>query len=166
MSAGGTAQARGAAARRAAAFGAGLLFALGLGLSGMTRPEKVVGFLDVTRAWDPSLACVMGGAVLVALVGFRLALARGAPRFDQRFHLPTQRAIDARLVAGAAIFGVGWGLSGYCPGPALMSLVTGAPAVLVFVAAMLAGVAAVRWYAPLARAKRPRPSAAGGATPA
>lgn len=118
---------------------AGLLFAVGLGLSGMTDPARVTGFLDLTGAWDPSLAFVMGGAVMVGLFGFARAQARGRPVFDTRFYLPTRTRIDARLLAGSALFGVGWGLSGYCPGPALVSLVTLRPSVWIFVAAMLAG---------------------------
>ena len=123
-----------------AAGGAGLLFALGLGLSGMTDPARVQGFLDVTGAWDPRLAGVMGGAVLLGLVTFPRVLRRSAPALDTRFHLPTQRAIDARLIVGAVLFGAGWALAGYCPGPAVVSLASGAPEAWIFMAAMLAGV--------------------------
>ncbi len=124
---------------------AGLLFGVGLGVAGMLQPAKVAGFLDVFGgAWDPTLAFVMGGAVLTYGLAHPVITRRRAPWFDSRFFLPTRRDIDLRLVAGAAIFGLGWGLGGYCPGPALVSLTTlGAPA-LTFVAAMLAGMVAFR----------------------
>ena len=122
-----------------AALLSGFVFALGLGISGMTLPSKVVGFLDVAGAWDPSLAFVMVGAIGVHLVGHRLAMRRATPLFDATFHLPAARKVDARLVGGAALFGVGWGLAGYCPGPAIVSLVSGVPAVLVSVASMAVG---------------------------
>lgn len=128
-----------------AAFACGLLFVLGLGISGMTDPQKVLAFLDVTGKFDPSLMAVMGGAVAVSLIGFRLVLRRTRPAFSARFHLPRQTRIDAPLVVGAVLFGVGWGLSGYCPGPALASVVTLTPSALVFVASMLVGMAVHRW---------------------
>jgi uncharacterized membrane protein YedE/YeeE len=133
--------------RHALAFGVGALFALGLGLSGMTRPDKVLGFLDVAGRWDPSLAFVMGAAVLVATLGFAWTLRRRAPRWDADFHLPARTRVDAALVGGAALFGVGWGLSGYCPGPALLAVVGGDRRAWTFVAAMLVGMAAYRWLA-------------------
>lgn len=123
-----------------AAFASGLVFALGLGLSGMTRPAKVLGFLDFFGDWDPSLMCVMGGAVLVGVVLFRLILARRAPLLAPAFHLPEPQKVDARLLVGSVLFGVGWGLGGFCPGPALVSMVTGVWPVLVFVGAMVAGM--------------------------
>jgi hypothetical protein len=123
---------------------AGALFALGLVVSGMTEPGKVTGFLDVGGAWDPTLAFVMAGAIAVYAPIARVVRARRAPVYGDRFHWPTAHAIDARLVAGAAVFGVGWGLSGYCPGPALVGIAGGAPATLVFVASMLAGMLVVR----------------------
>jgi uncharacterized membrane protein YedE/YeeE len=123
-----------------AAFAAGALFAVGLAVSGMTKPSKVRGFLDFGGAWDPTLLFVMGGAVAVYFVVHRLVLRRPAPLFDSKFYLPTRKDIDARLVLGAAIFGVGWGLGGYCPGPGLASLVSGAIGPVVFVAAMVAGM--------------------------
>ena len=141
-------------------FGAGLLFALGLGLSGMTDPSKVRGFLDLFGAWDPSLMLVMGGAVGVGLVLTRLALKRKTPVLDARFHLPTQTAVDVPLVAGAALFGVGWGLSGYCPGPAVVSLVTLDGTALLFGGSMVAGMAAFH----LARRFLVVPAAGAGAT--
>jgi uncharacterized membrane protein YedE/YeeE len=129
-----------AKARAWLAFGAGLLFAVGLGVSGMTHPSKVLGFLDVAGAWDPSLLLVMGGALSVNLLLFPRILRRARPVLDERFHVPQKRTIDARLLGGAAIFGVGWGLAGYCPGPALVSLATGAAPALVFALAMVAGM--------------------------
>jgi hypothetical protein len=124
---------------KAAAFGAGALFAAGLAVGGMTRPSKVRGFLDFAGAWDPALLFVMGGAVTVYFVLHRLLLRRPKPLFDTQFHLPTRKDLDARLLGGAAIFGIGWGLVGYCPGPGLASLATGiAPAL--FVVAMAIGM--------------------------
>jgi uncharacterized membrane protein YedE/YeeE len=122
------------------ALAAGALFALGLGISGMTQPAKVLGFLDVTGRWDPTLAFVMIGALAVHFVLYRLIRKRSAPLFDSRFDVPTRRDVDLRLVVGAALFGVGWGLSGQCPGPALTNLATGAWTALVFVAAMALGM--------------------------
>jgi uncharacterized protein len=122
----------------------GLLFGTGLILAGMADPAKVLNFLDITGTWDPSLAFVMGGGAAVAFVGYRLAWTRPAPLMDGRFHLPTARAIDARLIGGAALFGVGWGLVGLCPGPAFVALGTGTPGTLTFAAAMLIGMAAAR----------------------
>lgn len=121
-------------------FVAGLLFALGLGVGGMTQPSKVIGFLDVAGDWDPSLAFVMGGALLVYAVVARLALARPAPLLDGRFFVPTRRDVDRPLVVGSLLFGAGWGIAGYCPGPALVSLASGRVSVIVFVAAMLLGM--------------------------
>lgn len=118
----------------------GLVFGWGLTLSGMTDPLVVQGFLDVAGDWDPALAFVMGGAVLVSLLGFQwLQPRRQAPVCDAVFHLPQNKAIDLRLIGGAALFGIGWGLAGYCPGPALTSLLSGNTEVWVFVPAMLAG---------------------------
>lgn len=102
-------------------FIAGLLFGGGLTVSQMVNPEKVISFLDVTGNWDPSLAFVMGGALLVTLIGYKLVLKRSGPMFDDKFRLPTRKDIDAPLLTGAALFGIGWGLAGLCPGPALAS---------------------------------------------
>ena len=127
----------------AVAFGAGALFAVGLAISGMTLPDKVIGFLDVTGEWDPALIGVMGGAVLVYAVVWRLARRMERPVVAQTFSLPTRTELDARLIGGSAIFGVGWGLSGFCPGPAIVSVGPGAvdlPGVLIFVAAMILGM--------------------------
>lgn len=123
------------------ALASGSLFGFGVALSGMTRPEKVRGFLDFFHRWDPSLMFVMAGAVAVHAVAYRLITRRAAPLFAARFALPTRRDLDARLLVGAAIFGVGWGLGGFCPGPGIVSLVAGAPATVAFVLAMLAGLA-------------------------
>jgi uncharacterized membrane protein YedE/YeeE len=122
-----------------AALGSGALFGVGLAISGMTKPAKVVGFLDLFGAWDASLAFVMLGAVAVHFVAFRLVRGRRAPLFAARFQLPSRTDLDARLVTGAAIFGVGWGLGGFCPGPGLVSAAGGMLGALVFVAGMIAG---------------------------
>ncbi len=124
---------------------AGLLFGLGLLLSGMANPAKVLNFLDIAGHWDPSLAFVMGGAVIVTATGYHLIFRRAKPILDSAFHLPTARQIDRQLVSGAAIFGAGWGLVGLCPGPALVSILLAAPAIFVFVPAMLIGVAGAAW---------------------
>ena len=122
------------------ALASGLLFGWGLTLSGMSDPLTVLAFLDVAGEWNPALAFVMGGAVLVSLLGFQgLAKNRAAPLCDAAFHLPQNKAIDGRLLTGSALFGVGWGLAGYCPGPALTGLLAGNTEVWVFVPAMLAG---------------------------
>lgn len=128
------------------AFGSGVLFALGLAISGMTQPQKVVGFLDFTGAWDPSLALVMGGALAVYVPAYFLIRKRRArPVLAARFVVPPPRPIDARLLGGAALFGVGWGISGFCPGPAIVSVAGLAPAALTFLPAMLVGALFVRW---------------------
>lgn len=127
-------------------FLAGLVFALGLGISGMTRPDVVIGFLDVTGEWNPSLLFVMGGAAGINFLLFHWILKRPGPLFGTRFHLPTRADIDARLILGAAIFGVGWGLGGICPGPGLVSSVSFAVPVVVFVVAMLVGMYLFRLY--------------------
>jgi uncharacterized membrane protein YedE/YeeE len=126
--------------RAIVAFFVGALFSVGLVISGMTQPSKVVGFLDFFGDWDPSLAFVMGGAVLVNALLFRVAQRRARPWLDARFHLPTETRIEPRRVAGGVIFGIGWGIAGFCPGPAIGSLAAGSSSALVFVAAMLAGM--------------------------
>ena len=128
--------------RLAVAYVCGVLFAVGLGVSGMTHPSKILAFLDFTGAWDPSLAFVMASGVLVNAVFFRFATRRGAPLLASSFALPERTAIDASLLAGAALFGVGWGLGGFCPGPAIVSVVTGATPVVAFVVAMLVAMGA------------------------
>jgi uncharacterized membrane protein YedE/YeeE len=127
-----------------AAFATGLLFGLGLIVAGMADPAKVLNFLDIAGTWDPSLAFVMGGAVVVTLAGYRLVWRRPAPLLADRFDLPTATAIDARLIGGAVLFGAGWGLVGLCPGPAFVALGAGAPGAVLFVPAMLAGMALAR----------------------
>lgn len=122
----------------------GLVFGLGIALSGMIDPAKVLNFFDVAGTWDPSLAFVMGGALAVTALGYRLVLRRPTPILDDRFHLPTASAVDARLVGGSAVFGVGWGIAGFCPGGALPALGTGRIEVIVFVAALVAGILAAR----------------------
>jgi uncharacterized membrane protein YedE/YeeE len=119
----------------------GLLFGVGLIVSGMTDPSKVIGFLDVAGAWDPSLAFVMGGAVLVGAAGFRLAERRPTSILGGLRQLPGTRGIDARLIVGSAVFGAGWGLAGFCPGPAVVAFGAGYDKAVVFVIAMLAGMA-------------------------
>ena len=123
---------------------AGLIFGTGLILSGMANPIKVQNFLDFFGSWDPSLALVMGGAILVTMPGFWLVQKRKTPFFNNVFHLPTKTDFDFRLLAGATIFGVGWGLGGFCPGPAVTSLPLVAKGTLVFVPAMLIGMAAAK----------------------
>jgi uncharacterized membrane protein YedE/YeeE len=118
----------------------GLLFGAGLAVGGMTNPAKVIGFLDVTGTWDPSLAFVMGGALSVNAAAYALTRRRPAPLFAERFALPTLLHLDRELVTGAALFGVGWGLVGLCPGPALASLLRGELPVYAFVLAMTAGM--------------------------
>jgi uncharacterized membrane protein YedE/YeeE len=124
----------------AAAFASGLVFGLGLILSGMSDPGKVIGFLDVTGTWDPSLAFVMGGAILVGFFAFRLAGRRAQAFLGGAMQLPKRRDIDNRLVGGSLLFGIGWGLAGFCPGPALVSFASGVDKAAVFVAAMLGGM--------------------------
>lgn len=132
--------------RIACGFAAGLLFGFGLGLviSGMADPAKVMNFLDLGGTWDPSLAFVMAGAIAVTFVGYRIAFARGRPLYDASFHVPAGAKIDRTMLAGAAIFGAGWGVAGFCPGPAITSLALLAPGTFVFVAAMAAGMWAGR----------------------
>ncbi len=124
---------------------AGTLFGLGLAVSGMMNPQKVIGFLDVAGEWDPTLIFVMGGALLVTFPAFRVILKRPRPIFADGFALPTKSALDARLLGGATLFGVGWGLSGFCPGPAVAALATGLTPVFAFVAAMVGGMTLYGW---------------------
>lgn len=124
----------------------GGLFGFGLALSDMINPAKVLNFLDVAGAWDPSLALVMGGALLVTVPGFALVLRRPVPLFATAFSLPTRHELDARLIGGASLFGLGWGLSGLCPGPAIAGLVSGAAPLFGFVLAMLAGYRLMDWW--------------------
>ncbi len=123
----------------------GLIFGLGISMSGMGNPAKVVNFFDIAGTWDPSLAFVMGGAVVVTFIGYRLVLGRAKPLFDNTFRIPTRTDIDARLVGGSLLFGVGWGIAGFCPGGALTVLGTGNLTVLLFVAALIVGMFLARY---------------------
>lgn len=135
-----------------AAFATGLVFGLGLILSGMTDPSKVIGFLDLAGNWDPSLAFVMGGAILVGSIAFHLAKGRTKALLGDAMRIPTASQIDRRLVLGSLAFGTGWGLAGYCPGPAVVSVAQGGSKPVIFVAAMIAGMAI---YEILTRVKVP-----------
>lgn len=143
-------------------FLAGALFAVGLALSGMTQPQKVIGFLDVFGEWDPSLMFVMGGAIATYGPLFRLVTKRKGPVFASLFQIPDRRDITGSLLLGSTLFGVGWGLGGFCPGPALASLTTGHSTVLVFIGAMLAGMVL---YTLVDRARAARTSASSASTP-
>lgn len=123
----------------ATAFAVGIIFALGLAVSEMINPARVIGFLDVAGRWDPTLLLVMTGALAVTVPLFPVILHRSKPFLAARYSLPTQTRIDRRLIVGAAIFGAGWGLAGFCPGPALAALASGSPSVILFVLAMLVG---------------------------
>jgi uncharacterized membrane protein YedE/YeeE len=127
--------------RSAASLAVGILFGLGLVISGMANPQRVIGFLDITGEWDPSLLFVMAGALAVSFVGYRLVLARSRPLLEESFHLPVKVEIDRALIIGSALFGVGWGLAGFCPGPGVTALAFGDIQPWIFVAAMLAGMA-------------------------
>lgn len=133
-----------------AQFAIGLIFGLGLVIAGMSNPAKVLNFLDLAAIpsgrWDASLAFVLAGAIAVTFVGYKLVLRRGQPIFGEKFHIPTSTDMDPRIIAGPAIFGIGWGLAGFCPGPAFTALTSGVPAAI-FVAAMLAGMLAARTLA-------------------
>jgi uncharacterized protein len=139
-------------------FGIGLVFGIGLLVSGMSNPAKVLNFLDLggiaAGNWDPSLAFVMAGAVAVTFTGYRIVLRRARPLFGETFHLPTKRELDLRIVAGPAIFGVGWGLAGFCPGPAFVALGYFSRAAIIFVGAMFAGMWLARFLGRLPRLKR------------
>lgn len=126
-----------------ASFVVGFLFALGLGIAGMTQPQKVIGFLDVT-AWDPSLMFVMVGAIGIHAIAYVFISRQKVPLLDGQFYLPKKKEITSSLVIGSIIFGVGWGLAGFCPGPAVMSLASGQLSVVVFVIAMIFGMLLVR----------------------
>jgi uncharacterized membrane protein YedE/YeeE len=117
----------------------GLVFGTGIAISGMMNPAKVFNFFDVAGTWDPSLAFVMGGAVVITFIGYRLVWRRDAPLFGGRFQIPTSNAIDARLIVGSAIFGIGWGIAGFCPGAAIPALGTGRWEVVLFLVAVTAG---------------------------
>jgi uncharacterized membrane protein YedE/YeeE len=117
----------------------GVVFGTGIAISGMMDPAKVLNFFDVAGTWDPSLAFVMGGALVVTFIGYRLAWKRSAPLFGERFQIPTNSTIDMKLVGGSALFGIGWGIAGFCPGAAIPALGTGRWEVALFVAAVIVG---------------------------
>lgn len=145
--------------RLLSAFAIGLIFGLGISVSGMINPAKVLNFFDIAGSWDPSLAFVMGGALAVAIPGYRLAFRRPAPMFEERFQLPDTRVIDRRLVLGSATFGVGWGIAGFCPGGALPAIGTAQPEVLIFIAALIGGLLLARVLQAMTPAPKPvRPS--------
>ena len=127
------------------AFAAGLVFGIGLIVSQMANPAKVLGFLDLAGGWDPSLALVMAGAIMIGVVGYAIAARRPMTLLGTPSFLPTTRVIDTRLIGGAVVFGMGWGLAGFCPGPAFVALGAGQGKALVFIAAMLAGMLAFEW---------------------
>lgn len=126
----------------------GLLFGYGLALSGMLSPSKVVGFLDLTGNWDPSLAFVMGGGLMVTVIAFKFMLKQPHPIFGDKFHLPTSNDIDKRLIIGSGLFGLGWAIGGLCPGPAISSLAYASPKIAVFGVAMVIGILVARKIAP------------------
>lgn len=144
--------------QRVSEFAVGLLFGWGLMIAGMTDPGKVIGFLDLAGSWDPSLALVMGGAIAVGFFAFGLAKKRTRNFFGGALHLPTSRDLDKRLVIGSLLFGGGWGLAGFCPGPGIVSMAAGEFKGLVFVAAMVAGMAVFEFTD--RRATPPQPKAA------
>jgi uncharacterized protein len=124
----------------------GAVFGLGIAISGMANPAKVLNFFDVFGTWDPSLIFVMGGAMLTAMAGYRIVLGRQPkPMFEHQFAIPTNKAIDMRLIAGSAVFGIGWGIAGFCPGGAIPALGLGYSETFVFVATMVAGLVFSRW---------------------
>lgn len=130
---------------RISEFVIGLIFGIGLIVSGMTDPGKVIGFLDLFGAWDPSLALVMGGAIFVGVFAFALARRRSTTFLGGALHLPAARDIDRRLLGGSLLFGAGWGMAGFCPGPAIVSAGSGQPKAIIFVLAMLAGMWLFEW---------------------
>ena len=121
-------------------FFVGLIFGVGISISGIANPAKVLNFFDLAGTWDPSLAFVMGGALIVTFIGYRVVLKQPAPILGARFHLPSDQALGLPLVGGSALFGLGWGIAGFCPGGALPAIGTGKTEVLIFVAALLAGI--------------------------
>ena len=135
---------------------AGLIFGLGLVISGMINPAKIQNFLDITGSWDPSLAFVMGAALIVTGVGFAVLKTSSRPLLDTRFQWPTRTDLDPRLISGSATFGAGWGLAGFCPGPALSAAALGAGPVYIFLIAMMTGIALWRWV--IAGMLEPKPA--------
>lgn len=131
--------------RNFAALASGVVFGLGLSLAQMTNPDKVLNFLDISGHWDPSLLLVLGGAVALSALGYTLVFKRTKPVWDNLFHLPLAKSIDKPLIIGSALFGIGWGISGYCPGPAIASIGFGNPEALWVVPSIIAGAALQRW---------------------
>jgi len=126
-------------------FAIGLIFGIGISISGMANPAKVINFFDIAGSWDPSLMFVMGGALITSFIGYRLVLPRPTgPIFESKFQLPTATDLDVRLIGGSAIFGIGWGIAGFCPGGALPALGTGRSEVFIFVAALIVGIFVAR----------------------
>ena len=123
----------------------GLVFGVGISISGMANPAKVLNFFDVFGSWDPSLIFVMGGALVTTFIGYKLVFGRAAPIMDGKFHLPTKTSLDLPLIGGSALFGVGWGIAGFCPGGALPALGTGRVEVFIFTAALIAGILAAKF---------------------
>ncbi|MFM8865719.1 MAG: DUF6691 family protein [Limnohabitans sp.] len=142
-------------AHRLSEFLVGLLFGWGLLISGMTDPGKVIGFLDLAGAWDPSLALVMGGAIAIGFFAFGAAKKRTSNFLGGALHLPTSRDLDKRLLLGSLLFGAGWGLAGFCPGPGIVSMADGQPKAAVFVLAMIAGMLVFEWLDRLGRRALP-----------
>lgn len=138
----------------------GLVFGIGISVSGMANPAKVLNFFDVFGTWDPSLAFVMGGALVVTAIGYKFVFRRAAPIFEPTFNVPTNQSIDVKLVGGSAVFGIGWGIAGFCPGGAIPALGTGRPEVFIFFAALVAGIVLARFLIGLNLGK-----ASGEATP-
>jgi uncharacterized membrane protein YedE/YeeE len=124
----------------------GAIFGIGIAISGMANPAKVINFFDIAGTWDPSLLFVMGGALITAMIGYRIVFGtRSAPILEKGFSLPTRKDIDARLLAGSATFGIGWGIAGFCPGGAIPALGLGHPQTMIFMAAMIAGIVVARF---------------------
>ena len=123
----------------------GTVFGLGIAISGMANPAKVLNFFDIAGTWDPSLLLVMCSAMFTAMIGYYVIFKRAAPVFDDVFHLPTLRVIDAKLLLGSAAFGIGWGITGFCPGGAIPAIGTGRPEVFIFMAAMIVGIVVARY---------------------
>ena len=140
----------------------GLVFGIGLIIAGMADPAKVQNFLDFAAipagTWDPSLAFVLGGATIVTFIGYRIVLKQPKPLFDTQFHLPHKTNIDAAILVGPAVFGIGWGLAGFCPGPAFVALGSGTSEAMIFVLALLAGMVFARWLALAQIAKQTKPA--------
>lgn len=132
----------------------GLVFGVGISISGMANPAKVLNFFDIAGAWDPSLIFVMGGALVTTFIGYKLVFGRNTPVFENSFTVPTSRVIDARLIGGSAVFGIGWGIAGFCPGGALPALGTGRWEVFAFTAALVAGIFLARTLQSLAAQRR------------